>query len=312
MNQLLIVGTVAFDSVETPFAKADHIIAGSATYIGLAASLFNCKPALISVIGDDFPESALRQMEDRGIDLSAVKRVERGKTFYWSGKYGNDLNVRETLVTDLNVLADFEPVVPEHLRNAPVVMLGNLDPEVQLSVLEQMEHRPRLVVLDTMNYWINHSYVSLLKVISRVDVVALNDEEARQLTGEYSLVRAAQKIQNMGPSIVLIKKGEHGALLFNQSHIFFAPALPLEEVFDPTGAGDTFAGGFVGYLSQTLNLSFESLKNAVISGSNLASFCVERMGTERMWDLTRSDILGRIERFKDLTQFQFELDGFSS
>jgi len=309
MNQLLIVGTIAFDSVETPFAKADHIIAGSATYIGLAASMFNCRPALVSVIGDDFPEEELQRMERRGMDLSGVERVPGGKTFCWSGRYGNDLNTRDTLVTDLNVLADFKPVVPEHLRNAPVVMLGNLDPEVQLSVLGQMERRPRLVVLDTMNYWINHTYVSLLKIISKVDIITLNDEEARQLTGEYSLVRAAQRIQKMGPSVVLIKKGENGALLFNKNHIFFAPALPLEEVFDPTGAGDTFAGGFSGYLAQTLNLSFHSLKNAVISGSNLASFCVEKMGTERMWSLEKQDILARVEQFKDLTQFQFELDG---
>ncbi len=309
MNHLLIVGTIAFDSVETPFAKADHIVAGSATYIGLSASMFRCRPALVSVIGEDFPEHVLKKMEGRGIDLSAVKRIKGGKTFYWSGKYGNDLNTRETLVTDLNVLADFEPVIPEHLREAPVVMLGNLDPDIQLSVLDQMKRRPKLVVLDTMNYWINHSYVSLLKIISRVDVLALNDEEARQLTGEYSLVRAAQRIQKMGPSVVLIKKGEHGALLFSKSHVFFAPAFPLEEVFDPTGAGDTFAGGFTGYLSQSLNFSMPSLKNAVISGSNLASFCVERMGTERMWDLSREEILMRVELFKDLTQFQFELDG---
>lgn len=312
MNQLLIVGTIAFDSVETPFAKADHIIAGSATYIGLAASLFHCRPALISVIGDDFPENELRRLEGRGIDLTGVQRIPGGKTFYWSGRYGNDLNTRDTLVTDLNVLAQFEPVVPEHLRHAPVVMLGNLDPGVQLSVLDQMAQRPRLVVLDTMNYWINHTYVSLLKIISRVDVIALNDEEARQLTGEYSLVRAAQRIRQMGPSVVLIKKGEHGALLFSDSHIFFAPAFPLEDVFDPTGAGDTFAGGFTGYLAQNLNFSFESLKNAVIAGSNLASFCVEKMGTERMWELSREDILGRVDLFRDLTQFQFEIDGYSS
>ena len=307
MGKLLIVGTVAFDAIETPFGKTGKILGGAATFIGLAASKFDVESALVSVVGDDFPEEYLDIFRERNINISAIERIPGGKTFFWSGKYHNDLNSRDTLSTELNVLADFKPVVPEAFRSADVVMLGNLHPRIQLSVLDQMARRPKLLVLDTMNFWMDNTWDELMEVLKRIDVVTINDEEARQLTGEYSLVRAANKIQDMGPKYVVIKKGEHGALLFHKDSVFFAPALPLEEVFDPTGAGDTFAGGFVGYLTETKNTSFNSLRNAVIHGSNLASFCVEKFGTERMLHITKEEVDRRLKQFKELTQFDIEL-----
>ncbi len=298
---------MAFDAIETPFGKTDKILGGAATFIGLAASYYNVRPALVSVVGDDFPSKYLDLFRERNIDISGLEVVEGGKTFFWSGRYEHDLNKRDTLATELNVLSDFKPRVPEAYRKADVVMLGNLHPEIQIQVLDQLEAKPKLTVLDTMNYWMEHTWDSLLEVISRVDVIAINDEEARQLSGEYSLVRAAAKISRMGPGYVLIKKGENGALLFHEDRIFFAPALPLEEVFDPTGAGDTFAGGFTGYLAESQNISFENLKNAVIHGANLASFSVERFGTERLLGLKSAEIASRLEQFRELTQFDFEV-----
>ncbi len=307
MNKLLIVGTVAFDAIETPFGKTDKILGGAATYIGLSAANFNIKSGIVSIVGEDFPQVHLDLLTSKNIDISGIEIVKGGQTFFWSGKYHNDMNSRDTLVTELNVLADFRPVVPKDFKNAEVVMLGNLHPIVQTSVLNQMETKPKLVVLDTMNYWIDCALPELLDVIKRVDVITINDEEARQLSGEYSLVKAAAKIQTMGPRFVVIKKGEHGALIFYQKEVFFAPALPLEEVFDPTGAGDTFAGGFAGYLAQTDNISFDNMKNAIIHGSNLASFCVEKFGTERMENLTKVEIQSRLRQFKSLTQYDIEL-----
>jgi sugar/nucleoside kinase (ribokinase family) len=307
MNKLLIVGTVAFDAIETPFGKTDKILGGAATYIGISASFFNVKSAIVSVVGDDFPQEYLDLLTDRNIDISGIEVVKGGKTFFWSGLYHNDLNSRDTLVTELNVLADFQPKVPQDYKNAEIVMLGNLHPLVQSSVLDQMETKPKLVVLDTMNFWMDCALPELLDIIKRVDVITINDEEARQLSGEYSLVKAAAKIHEMGPKYVVIKKGEHGALLFHGKEIFFAPALPLEEVFDPTGAGDTFAGGFSGYITQSENVSFENMKNAIIYGSNLASFCVEKFGTERMVDLEENEVVTRLKQFKSLTQFDIEL-----
>ncbi len=307
MGNLLIVGTVAFDAIETPFGKTDKILGGAATFIGLAASHYRVNPGIVSVVGEDFPSKYIDLFRNKNINIEGLEVVEGGKTFTWSGKYQHDLNKRDTLSTDLNVLADFNPVVPAAFRSAEVVMLGNLHPEIQMQVLEQLESRPKLTVLDTMNYWMEHTWDSLMAVIGKVDVITINDEEARQLSGEYSLVRAADKISKMGPDYVLIKKGENGALLFHEKKIFFAPALPLEEVFDPTGAGDTFAGGFTGYLAETQNISFENLKNAVIHGANLASFCVERFGTERLLDVKSGEIASRLQEFKDLTQFDFEV-----
>jgi sugar/nucleoside kinase (ribokinase family) len=307
MNKLLIVGTVAFDAIETPFGKTDKILGGAATYIGLSASHFNVKSAIVSVVGEDFPQSHLDLLTSRNIDISGIEIVKGGKTFFWSGKYHNDLNSRDTLITELNVLADFNPIVPSDFKDADVVMLGNLHPLVQTGVLNQMISTPKLVVLDTMNFWMDCALPELLDVIKRVDVITINDEEARQLSGEYSLVKAAAKIHTMGPKYVVIKKGEHGALLFHNKEVFFAPALPLEEVFDPTGAGDTFAGGFSGYIAQSENISFSNMKNAIIQGSNLASFCVEKFGTERMESLQKSEVQERLKQFKSLTQFDIEL-----
>lgn len=307
MNKLLIVGTVAFDAIETPFGKTDKILGGAATYIGLSASFFNLQSAIVSVVGDDFPQEHLDLLTSRNIDISGIEIVKGGKTFFWSGLYHNDLNSRDTLVTELNVLADFQPKVPQNFKNAEVVMLGNLHPLVQSSVLDQMETTPKLVVLDTMNFWMDCALPELLDVIKRVDVITINDEEARQLSGEYSLVKAAAKIHTLGPKYVVIKKGEHGALLFHNSEVFFAPALPLEEVYDPTGAGDTFAGGFSGYIAQSENISFENMKNGIIYGSNLASFCVEKFGTERMVGLDENEVNQRLKQFKALTQFDIEL-----
>ena len=307
MGKLLIVGSVAFDAIETPFGKTDKILGGAATFIGLAASQFKVASAIVSVVGDDMPQEYLDILKNRDINLSGLEIVEGGKTFYWKGKYHNDLNSRDTLVTELNTLADFKPKVPESFKDADVVMLGNLHPDIQMSVIDQMSVRPKLIVLDTMNFWMNNTLKELLEVIKRIDVLTINDEEARLLTGEYSLVKAAAEIHKMGPEYIVIKKGEHGALLFHESNIFFAPALPLEEVFDPTGAGDTFAGGFVGYLTETKNISFSNLRNAVIHGSNLASFCVERFGTERMLNLKKDEVEKRLHQFKELTQFDIEL-----
>lgn len=307
MSKLLIVGTVAFDAIETPFGKTDKILGGAATYIGLSASHFDIESAIVSVIGEDFPQEYLDLLTDRQINVSGIEVVPGGKTFFWSGRYHNDLNSRDTLDTQLNVLADFNPIVPENFKNAEVVMLGNLHPNIQISVLDQMTSKPKLVILDTMNFWMDCALSELKEVIKRVDVITINDEEARQLSGEYSLVKAAQLIHEMGPKYVVIKKGEHGAMLFHNDQIFYAPALPLKEVFDPTGAGDTFAGGFSGYLAQTNDISFENMKNAIVYGSNLASFCVEKFGTERMENLQRNEVNKRLQEFKQLTQFNIEL-----
>lgn len=307
MNKLLIVGTVAFDAIETPFGKTDKILGGAGTYIGLSASYFNLESAIVSVVGDDFPQEYINLLTDRNIDISGLEVVKGGKTFFWSGRYHNDLNSRDTLDTQLNVLADFQPKVPQNFKTADVLMLGNLHPLVQSSVLDQMETKPKLVVLDTMNFWMDCALPELLEVIKRVDVITINDEEARQLSGEYSLVKAAAKIHTMGPKYVVIKKGEHGALLFQGKQIFFAPALPLEEVFDPTGAGDTFAGGFAGFITQSGDVSFENMKKGIIYGSNLASFCVEKFGTERMLGLDKEEVVSRLKQFKSLTQFDIEI-----
>ena len=307
MSKLLAVGTVAFDAIETPFGKTDKILGGSGTFVGLAAAQFGIQTGVVSVVGGDFPKSYLDMMNDRGINTDGVEIVEDGKTFFWSGKYHNDMNSRDTLITELNVLADFSPVVPEAFKDASIVMLGNLHPLVQLSVLDQMNEKPKLAILDTMNFWMDAALEDLHTVLKRIDVITINDEESRQLSGEYSLVNAAKKIHEMGPKYVVIKKGEHGALLFNEGKMFFAPALPLAEVFDPTGAGDTFAGGFSGYLAKTEDISFENMKNAIIYGSNLASFCVEKFGTERMEELTNEEVKKRLESFKELTQYDIKL-----
>ena len=307
MSKLVIVGTVAFDAIETPFGKTNKILGGAATFIGLAASQFNIDSAVVSVVGGDFPKKYLDLLSNNDINISGIEIIKDGKTFFWSGLYHNDMNSRDTLATELNVLANFQPVVPDAYKNANVVMLGNLHPLTQLSVLEQMNKIPKLVVLDTMNFWMDSALEDLFKVMKKIDVITINDEEARQLTGEYSLVVAARKIHEMGPKYVVIKKGEHGALLFNDDNVFYAPALPLEEVFDPTGAGDTFAGGFTGYLAKTNDFSFENMKKAVIYGSTLASFCVEKFGTERIENLKSKEVNKRLHQFKALTQFEIEL-----
>ena len=307
MSKLLAVGTVAFDAIETPFGKTDKILGGSGTFVGLAAAQFGVKTGIVSVVGGDFPQAYFDMMNQRGINTDGVEVVEDGKTFFWSGKYHNDMNSRDTLVTELNVLADFTPKVPSAFKDAQIVMLGNLHPLTQNSVLDQLIEKPKLVILDTMNFWMDSALEDLHSVLKRVDVITINDEEARQLSGEYSLVNAANKIHKMGPKFVIIKKGEHGALLFNEGKMFFAPALPLAEVFDPTGAGDTFAGGFSGYLAKTEDVSFDNMKNAVIYGSNLASFCVEKFGTERMENLQLDEVQDRLKIFKDLTQFEIKL-----
>ncbi len=307
MNKLLAVGTVAFDAIETPFGKTDKILGGSGTFVGLAASQFGVKTGIVSVVGGDFPSSHIEMMNSKGIDTKGIEIIKEGKTFFWSGKYHNDMNSRDTLITELNVLENFIPVVPDEFKDAAIVMLGNLHPLTQASVLDQMTKKPKLVVLDTMNFWMDIALKDLHTVLKRVDVITINDEEARQLSGEYSLVNAAKKIHEMGPKYVVIKKGEHGALLFNNENMFYAPALPLAEVFDPTGAGDTFAGGFCGYLSKTGNISFENMKSAIIYGSNLASFCVEKFGTERLQELTNIEVKDRLEAFKELTQFDINI-----
>tara|TARA_B110001454_G_scaffold14417_1_gene13036 strand:- start:306 stop:1232 length:927 start_codon:yes stop_codon:yes gene_type:complete len=307
MSKLLAVGTVAFDAIETPFGKTDKILGGSGTYVGLAASQFGVETGVVSVVGGDFPESYIDMMNSKGINTDGIEIDKEGKTFFWSGKYHNDMNSRDTLITELNVLETFAPVVPENFKDAGIVMLGNLHPLTQASVLDQMAKRPKLVVLDTMNFWMDIALEDLHTVLKRVDVITINDEEARQLSGEYSLVNAAKKIHKMGPKYVVIKKGEHGALLFNDGDMFYAPALPLAEVFDPTGAGDTFAGGFCGFLAKTEDISFNNMKNAIIYGSNLASFCVEKFGTERMQELTANEVKARLKAFKELTQFDIKI-----
>lgn len=307
MSKLLAVGTVAFDKIETPFGKTDKILGGSGTFVGLSASTLGVNTGVVSVVGGDFPQSYLNMMQKKGMNTEGIEIVQNGKTFFWAGRYHNDMNSRDTLITELNVLETFQPVVPESFKDASIVMLGNLHPLTQASVLDQMANRPKLVVLDTMNFWMDIALDDLHTVLKRVDVITINDEEARQLSGEYSLVNAAKKIHEMGPKYVVIKKGEHGALLFNEGKMFFAPALPLAEVFDPTGAGDTFAGGFCGYLAASDDISFENMKNAIIYGSCLASFCVEKFGTERMENLTKEEVQTRLQAFKELTHFDIEL-----
>ena len=306
MSKLVIVGTVAFDAIETPFGKTDKILGGAATYIGLSSAQFDIDPAIVSVVGGDFLQSDIQMLESKGINTQGLEIVKDGKTFFWSGKYHNDMNSRDTLATELNVLETFTPVVPNAYKDAEVVMLGNLHPMVQMSVIEQMND-PKMVVLDTMNFWMDIALDDLKKVIAKVDFITINDEEARQLSGAYSLVNASKIIMEMGPKYVVIKKGEHGALIFYKDEMFFAPAMPLAEVFDPTGAGDTFAGGFTGYLAKTGDYSFESMKRAIIYGSCMASFCVEKFGTQRMEQLTKKQIDSRLQQFKSLTQYDLEV-----
>ncbi len=300
---LLTVGTVAFDDVETPFGRAERIVGGAATYISLSASYFVPKVQLVSVIGDDFPGETLDKLKSRGIDLAGLQVRQGEKSFFWAGRYHNDLNSRDTLDTQLNVLATFDPVLPESYRGTPFLMLGNLTPAVQMRVIEQMEERPRIIAMDTMNFWMDTALDELKEVLKKVDILTINDEEARQLAGTHSLVKAAAIIHQMGPRFLVIKKGEHGALLFNGEEIFFAPALPLAEVVDPTGAGDTFAGGFMGYLSQTGDTSFANLKRAIIYGSAMASFCVEAFGINRLLTLTPGEIRDRVRQFVNLVHF---------
>ncbi len=304
---LVVVGTVAFDAIETPFGKTDKIIGGAATYASMAASYFTDDVKLISVVGDDFPTAEIERLNEQGINTDGLQVIKGGKSFFWSGKYHNDMNTRDTLATDLNVLADFDPVVPDSYQDCEFLLLGNLSPEVQLKVMDRLENKPKLVVMDTMNFWMDIAMPDLMKAIAKVDLLTINDAEARQLSGEYSLVKAAQKILSMGPKYLIIKKGEHGALLFNNQQVFFAPALPLEDVFDPTGAGDTFAGGFIGYLAHTRDISFDNMKRGVIFGSALASFCVEKFGMERINELNQEELDARIQEFVDLVQFDIAL-----
>ena len=304
----LVVGTVAFDAIETPFGKTDKILGGAATYIGMSASYFLRNTNLVSVVGEDFPQEHIDLIESKGMNTKGLQVIKNGKTFFWSGKYHNDMNSRDTLDTQLNVLETFDPIVPEEYKDCEFLMLGNLLPGVQQRVLEQLPKRPKLVVLDTMNFWMDNFWDDLIEALKKVDVLTINDEEARQLSGEYSLVKAAKKILKLGPKVLIIKKGEHGALLFNENEVFFAPALPLEDVFDPTGAGDTFAGGFLGYLASTKDISFENMKRAVIYGSAMASFCVEKFGTERLQNLTKEEVNARVSQFIDLVQFEISLD----
>jgi sugar/nucleoside kinase (ribokinase family) len=303
---LIVVGSMAFDAIETPFGKSDKIVGGAATYIAWCASNFtNVKQ--ISVVGGDFPQEELDALTARGVNFEGLQIKKDEKSFFWSGKYHLDMNSRDTLATELNVLANFKPEVPESYQGAEFLMLGNLDPNVQRSVIEQLKERPKLIVLDTMNFWMDIMLEDLTRTISMVDVLMINDSEARQLSGDYSIVRAAKKIMAMGPKYLVIKKGEHGALLFHGDHVFFAPALPLEEVFDPTGAGDTFAGGFIGHLAKTKDISFENMKTAIIVGSAMASFCVEKFGTERLKEITQEDINTRLQQFVQLSNFEIDL-----
>lgn len=304
---LLVIGTVAFDAIETPFGKTDKIIGGAATYASMSASFFKKNINLVSVVGEDFPTSGIKMMQNRGISTEGLQIKKGEKTFYWSGKYHEDMNSRDTLDTQLNVLSTFDPVIPESYQDCEFLMLGNLMPGIQQQVIKGLRNRPKLIVMDTMNFWMEVALTDLLETIKMVDLLTVNDAEARQLTGEYSLVKAARKILVMGPKYLIIKKGEHGALLFHGNDVFFAPALPLEDVFDPTGAGDTFAGGFIGYLSSTGDISFESMKRAVIYGSAMASFCVEKFGLERIENLTEVELEERIQEFVNLVQFEISL-----
>src|SRR3989338_16155 len=300
---LLIVGSVAFDAIETPFGKTDKIIGGSGTFIALSASNYVSDQRIVSVVGEDFPQSMLDLLQAKGVNLDGLQIKQGEKTFFWSGRYHNDMNSRDTLITELNVLEHFDPVIPQAYQGVDYVMLGNLSPQVQRQVIERLHERPKLVAMDTMNFWMDIAIDDLKQTLALVDVLFVNDEEARQLSGEYSLVKAAKVIRAMGPNTLVIKKGEHGALLFQDEKVFFAPALPLEEVFDPTGAGDTFAGGFMGYIAATGDTSFNNMKRAIINGSALASFCVEKFGTERLLDLTKEEIEARIGQFVALTDF---------
>lgn len=301
---LLTVGSVAFDAIETPFGKTDKIIGGAGTYIALAASFYNKAQNIVSVVGEDFPQEMLDQLKSRNVNLDGLQIKKGERTFFWSGKYHNDMNSRDTLVTELNVLEHFDPIIPENYQGTEYLMLGNLSPQVQATVIDRLEVRPKLIAMDTMNFWMDIALEDLKKTIAKVDVLIINDEEARQLSGEYSLVKASKVIRKMGPEFLIIKKGEHGALLFHEDKVFSAPALPLEEVFDPTGAGDTFAGGFMGYLASTDDISFDNMKRAIINGSALASFCVEKFGTERLTTITREDVDRRIGEFVALTNFE--------
>lgn len=303
---LLTVGSVAFDAIETPFGKTDKIIGGAGTYIALAASFYNNKQNIVSVVGEDFPEDMLQKLRDRNVNLDGLQIKQGEKTFFWSGRYHNDMNSRDTLVTELNVLEHFDPTIPASYQGSDYLMLGNLSPQVQRQVIERLTERPKLIAMDTMNFWMDIAMDDLKQTLTLVDVLIINDEEARQLSGEYSLVKASKVIRDMGPKYLIIKKGEHGALLFHGDKMFYAPALPLEEVFDPTGAGDTFAGGFMGYIASVDDTSFESMKRAIINGSALASFCVEEFGTERLMTITNKDLEERIAEFVALTDFEME------
>lgn len=304
---VIVVGTMAFDAIETPFGKIDRIVGGSATYIAYAASNFVKPIQQVSIIGSDFPEEEMAELKARGVQLEGVEIVPDKKSFFWSGRYHLDMNSRDTLVTDLNVLADFNPVLPDSYQGAEFLMLGNLDPTVQKKVIQQLKKRPKLIVMDTMNFWMEIALPQLEEVLKMVDVLMLNDSEARQLSGQFSLVKAAREIMKMGPQYLIIKKGEHGALLFSGERVFFAPALPLEEVFDPTGAGDTFAGGFIGHIAKTKDISFDNMKTAIIVGSAMASYCVEKFGPQRLKEITREDIDNRIQEFVQLVNFDIEL-----
>ena len=299
----LIVGTVAFDAIETPYGKTDKIVGGAATYISLSASFFTDKLNLVSVVGGDFPYSAIKMLQNHNVDTAGLQIKKNEKTFFWSGRYHNNMNSRDTIETQLNVLETFDPIVPKEFSESEFLMLGNLVPSVQQKVLDQMTKRPKLIVLDTMNFWMDNCWDDLVEALKNVDLLTINDEEAQQLSGEHSLVKAAKKIRTMGPKYLIIKKGEHGALLFGNNKIFSAPALPLEKVFDPTGAGDSFAGGFIGYLSNQKEISFEKMKTAVIYGSVMASFCVEKFGTERLTEITQKDVEERVQKFIDLSSF---------
>src|SRR5574343_347019 len=300
---LVVIGTVAFDAIETPFGKTDKIVGGAATYASIAASYFYNKTKIVAVVGDDFPQKDIEHFHHRGISTDGLQIKQGEKSFFWSGKYHNDLNSRDTLVTELNVLADFDPIIPDSYQDCEYLMLGNLTPKVQQTVIERMHKRPKLIVMDTMNFWMEFAMDDLKVTLRMVDVLTINDEEARQLSGEYSLVKAARKILAMGPKYLIIKKGEHGALLFHDGKVFSAPALPLEEVFDPTGAGDTFAGGFIGYIAQTGDISYDGMKRAIIYGSAMASFCVEKFGSERINDLTSEELNVRLQEFVALAKF---------
>ena len=304
---VICVGTMAFDAIETPFGKVDQIVGGSGTYVAYAASNFTTPIQQISIVGYDFPQEEMDELKKRGVALDGVEIVPDKKSFFWSGKYHLDMNSRDTLITDLNVLEDFNPIVPDAYQGADFLMLGNLMPKLQMSVINQLKVRPKLIVMDTMNFWMDIAMDDLKEVLKKVDVLMVNDAEARQLSGELSLVKAARLIMDMGPKFLIIKKGEHGALLFNENHVFFAPALPLEEVFDPTGAGDTFAGGFIGYLAKTKDISFENMKTAIIVGSAMASFCVEKFGPERLKEITKEDIDARLSEFVQLVNFDIDL-----